>query len=163
MTEYTTADADIVAAVRAQIEANHVNRLGAARIAIICRDRASSRKGRDVLADASIPNAKLKPLLDGDYHFVICVALDTWDAADDDMRAALIDHELCHCAFDGDGKAYIRAHDIEDFAEVIERHGVNWCDDPFRAEVQQALFPTCGGGVTAPVLRMHAAGKAVGE
>lgn len=53
----------------------------------------------------------------------------------DDQRRALLDHELCHAAvsYDTSGEPKIdergrtiyriRKHDIEEFAEIVERHG----------------------------------------
>lgn len=70
------------------------------------------------------------------FDFVIEIAKDLWDQATDDFKHALMDHELGHVGivFDEDG-AYIRdevsgriktrcrKHDIEEFEEIMERHG----------------------------------------
>lgn len=69
--------------------------------------------------------------------FEIEIALDTWGGTDrfgerwgltDAQRIALIDHELCHCEVDDDGNLYARPHSIEEFTEIIERHGL-WKGD----------------------------------
>lgn len=72
-----------------------------------------------------------------DYDFVIVLNRDIWVEPDwtDEKKLAILDHELCHAAvcLDDEGEviytergrpAYrIRKHDIEEFREVIERHG----------------------------------------
>lgn len=54
---------------------------------------------------------------------VIELAKDLWNTLKPEQRVALIDHELCHFGHDG-----MRAHDVEEFREVIERHGL-WKPD----------------------------------
>jgi hypothetical protein len=72
------------------------------------------------------------------YDFVVLLNFEAWTAADftDDQKRALLDHELCHgaLALDEDGetqhdveghKVYrTRKHSIEEFVEVVERHGL---------------------------------------
>lgn len=68
--------------------------------------------------------------------FIIEIAKDVWDEASDDFKTALMDHELGHVGIrmDEDGqpgidektgriKTYIHKHDIEEFEDVLERHG----------------------------------------
>lgn len=73
-----------------------------------------------------------------EFDFVILLNRDFWNREEvtDAMREALVDHELCHTAeaVDQDGlpkidqkgrKVYrTRKHDIEEFNEVVLRHGV---------------------------------------
>ena len=71
----------------------------------------------------------------------------------DDNRRALIDHQLCHprpiMDMDlgislkndmGYVKYYLRAHDIEDFAEVVERWGIWMVDMERSAEAMAAAW-----------------------
>lgn len=72
-----------------------------------------------------------------DQDFIIEIAKDVWDEApSDEFRNALMDHELGHagvrCDENGDviydektnrPKTYIKKHDIEEFEDVLERHG----------------------------------------
>ncbi len=74
--------------------------------------------------------------------FVILLNHEAWNAADFDasQQRALIDHELCHCAvkYDADGEVQLdkrekpvwrmRSHDVEEFADVVSRHG-HWKAD----------------------------------
>jgi hypothetical protein len=72
------------------------------------------------------------------YDFVIILNSDAWNAAgftEAQMRA-LLDHELCHCQVsldeNGDERRDVtgrpvwrmRKHDIEEFQEIVERHGL---------------------------------------
>lgn len=68
--------------------------------------------------------------------FVIILNEEAWHDLSDEQREALIDHELCHAqvARDKDGIAKkdergrtvyrSRKHDIEEFREIVERHGL---------------------------------------
>lgn len=72
-----------------------------------------------------------------EFDFIILLNKDFWQgfATKDTHRAALIDHELCHAApaldkfghqlEDERGRKVwrTRKHDIEEFAEIVERHG----------------------------------------
>ena len=78
-------------------------------------------------AKASLVTAKYAELLDKNYSFIIEIDQAIWDVLTDAQLAALIDHELCHCGADGDGP-YMRSHDVEEFTEIIERHGL-WKGD----------------------------------
>jgi hypothetical protein len=72
------------------------------------------------------------------FDFVILLNADFWQnaAVNDDQRRALLDHELCHAqpaldARTGDqivdtrGRRVwrIRKHDVEEFSEIVHRHG----------------------------------------
>lgn len=76
------------------------------------------------------------------FDFVIVLNYEAWHSKKwtDAMRLALLDHELCHAtvALDaGDEVKYdednhpvfrLRKHDVEEFREIIDRHGC-WKDD----------------------------------
>lgn len=67
---------------------------------------------------------------------IIVLNQDAWEAFSEKQRAALLDHELCHAELklnkdletvrDDDGRPVcrLRKHDIEEFREVVERHGI---------------------------------------
>lgn len=100
------------------------------------------------LATASIPPPKLKPLLDDDYAFLICIAADTWPGLTAAQRTAVVDHELCHCVVDSDGPTTI-GHDYEEFAAIIERHGL-WRGTPTEKAIQTAFV---GQGIKVGTLK----------
>lgn len=80
--------------------------------------------------------------------FVIEIAHKAWEALSEPQRVALVDHELCHFDVeipddeDQDRKLIMRGHDLEEFHEVVERHGL-WRPDLRKfaraASVQLAL------------------------
>lgn len=82
---------------------------------------------------------------DSDWSFfVIEIARDIWDHLEPAGRRALVDHELCHCDIgedsEGNRKLVTRAHDVEEFQEVVRRHGL-WRSDVerFASAVQLTL------------------------
>lgn len=76
------------------------------------------------------------------YDFVIVLRRDFFESVSvtDQQRRALLDHELCHAAVTDDGRGEpitdergrivyrIRKHDLEEFREIVERHGT-WKKD----------------------------------
>ena len=70
------------------------------------------------------------------FDFVIVLNREYWEQFNDEQRIALMDHELCHAAasldsdsaeqkYDEKGRPCwrVRKHDIEEFREVVQRHG----------------------------------------
>jgi hypothetical protein len=101
-----------------------------------------------------------------DLDFVILLNREVWEDAEffDSKKLALLDHELCHAArsVDSDGEPRIdtkgravwrmRGHDIEEFREIVDRHGCwkydleKFADAIFKRK-NQPLFS--GGGEVA--------------
>ncbi len=70
----------------------------------------------------------------GGADYIISVSGDIWDNLDDKRKEILIWHELEHIKPEfnekkGEYNYKLRNHDIEDFANIIEKHGVNWFDE----------------------------------
>ncbi len=75
-----------------------------------------------------------------EYDAVVFLNSDTWDTLTEAQWLALIDHELCHLTVDKDenGKpkedengrpcVRLRRHDLEEFRDVVRRHGM-YLDD----------------------------------
>lgn len=115
------------------------------RVEYVWRPDASKSKGRLILAkarkigglNAFLANVDAIDVVDepNQPFFVIEVAADTWEKLTADQRIALVDHELCHCVvdFDADGNPAMsmRGHDLEEFACIVERHGL-WASDVAR-------------------------------
>ena len=81
------------------------------------------RQGKKItLAKTSKVSPKTAALASQDYRFVIEYGSLYWDRMPDNMKRALVDHELGHCGNDADG-LYMVNHDIEDFGFMIERYG----------------------------------------
>lgn len=72
---------------------------------------------------------------------IVEIAHDVWSGLTVEQRVALVDHELSHFGPDG-----MRSHDVEEFRDVIERHGLWTPDLEAVAETiaQQELFPVAG-------------------
>lgn len=137
MTEFRAAPE--VAKIAADLIKKHHTHLADQRIEFVFRDKATSSRGRTVCGKAKkmtglnaflsrdvTSNVDFDP---GDEFFLIEIAEDAWAALGSKGRAALVDHELCHLAVEYDEateefKLSLRGHDVEEFAEVIERHGL---------------------------------------
>lgn len=92
------------------------------------------------------------------YDFIVVLNKEYWEAFSPEQRLALMDHELCHAAArldaktseqqqDEKGRKVWRTckHDIEEFREVVERHGCYKADlEAFAKALRQKapLFET---------------------
>lgn len=117
----------------------HLNRHDV-QIRCVFRDPVTRSKGKITLGKArkvSGLNAHLVGLSHRDDlgdeptdFFVIEIAHKPWEALTEAQRVALVDHELCHLDVeipdtdDQDRKLAMRGHDLEEFTEVVERHGL---------------------------------------
>lgn len=156
---YSKAPEEMVELVATIVEEHHEH-LDGMSIAVICRDKAAKRHGRVIYATAGKMSKKINVFLEKPYSFIIIVALDEWEELEYKQRVALIDHELCHCQVDEDGKPKIVGHDLEEFACIIRRHGAWWRkDENVEDPVTQALLFRQGVNVEAPDLKKVDAGK----
>lgn len=143
------------------IEAHHSD-LKDARIAMAwCTSWRPDRDGHCILGKcvkSSDLNREMAP-----FDFVILLFKPWWydEKTTKEQRAALVDHELCHAAVQFDDrtgepvydergrKTYrIRKHDIEEFSQVVDRHGC-WTRDIeffYAAIIKSARerFNSCG-------------------
>lgn len=64
--------------------------------------------------------------------FVMVISEPIWNKLNDKQKRALVDHELCHAKVDvdeeGNYKLKIVPHDMEEFTEIVKRHGL-WAED----------------------------------
>lgn len=108
--------------------------LNGVRIDYVFIDKAPKVKGKEVAGRArkvSGLNAFLAckyEMPEAEDFFVIEIAVPFWERYTAEQRIALIDHELCHCEIDEDGNLTMRGHDLEEFAEIVKRHGL-WDND----------------------------------
>ncbi len=117
--QWSEADPSVINTAKMLIKAYHLHLLDA-RICFVFRKEAQKTNGKDVLAQASKVTAKMQPFFE--YDFLIWVSKEDWERSDSAFREALIDHELCHCKLGENGWKLIR-HDVEEFHEIIARHG----------------------------------------
>ena len=86
------------------------------------------RQGKKiVMAKAAKVSPKMQALMSDGYVFVIEFNDAIWQELAHEKRIALVDHELCHLGSDADG-FYLKGHSVEEFREIIKRHGF-WKDD----------------------------------
>lgn len=94
------------------------------------------------------------------FDFIILLSRAFWreDQVSDHQRRALLDHELCHAAIKCDAsgepvedergrRVYrTRKHDIEEFAEIVERYGCYKHDlEQFAAALRRSAPPAFKG------------------
>lgn len=92
-----------------------------ARIGVCFRSEPQKRGNSEVWAAISKVSPHVGVLARLDY--VLWLAKPVWEKLPRAGRLALLDHELCH-AFQNDNLDWsIREHDVEEFYEIIERHG----------------------------------------
>lgn len=60
------------------------------------------------------------------YDFVVIVYEENCAGFTDKQMRILLYHELLHIGIDEKGKPYKKAHDVEEFNEIILLHGMNW-------------------------------------
>lgn len=131
---------------------NHHTNLTDVEIRYVFRSDTANKNGKPVMGTARKVtglNAYLaQPAGDPDAEdfFVIEISEPSWTVLDAKQREALVDHELCHCTtiYDEDTdtvKLAIRAHDLEEFRVIVERHGL-WQPDleAFARTVVQGEF-----------------------
>jgi hypothetical protein len=120
----------MVEMMQSLIRAHH-SHLTNAKIRLIERSPNWKVKGKLVFGTAK-KASDLERALDGtDLDFIITINAEAFwsETLTDTERAAILDHELCHCAYDFEKEEYfIRTHDVEEFGEIISRYGV-WTPD----------------------------------
>jgi hypothetical protein len=111
------------------------------RVEFVFRDKAAKSHGRTVLGRARKVtglNAFMAreitsdvETMPGEEFFLIELSEEDWNEMGPAQRRALVDHELTHCVAEVEGgelKLWIRGHDLEEFAEVVDRNGL-WEDN----------------------------------
>ena len=113
--------------------------LAEARILYLFVGELPATRGKTKLAKVKKAGALEQYLSDAD--FVLLLDQGEWERMGNAKRRALIDHELCHCTMDRDKfnrpRYGLRAHDLEEFTEIVERHGLWQRDVEAFAEVLQ--------------------------
>src|SRR5579872_1256574 len=119
-----------------------------AKVAYVFRDAEVTDGGKVVAASAHLAQFHFKywarfvrwsisQMVGFEPDFIMLIDRNMWDGYDERQKLALVDHELCHMrqkrTAEGDpmfnqqtGEPLwmIAAHDIEEFNDVIERHGL---------------------------------------
>lgn len=140
---------EVATVARSIIEEHHAHLLSHdVRVEFLFVSPTPKSKGREVWGKAQKVTSLAAFLANGDAEdeesankpfFAIVIAKPIWAWLKPAQRAALVDHELCHCWAEpdehGDVALSIIAHDLEEFNAVVQRHGI-WRGDVGRfAEV----------------------------
>lgn len=90
-------------------------------------DKQKKRAGCPVYADTEKVSSKMRSLAGCD--FIITFYKPNSDRLTPEQMEILMYHELRHVGYDPEKeKRYIIPHDVQDFADIIEEHGVYWTD-----------------------------------
>lgn len=139
----------LYATMRAIIEAHHLHLLEARIVLAWKHDWQPASDGTITLGKCK-KAADLDRLLH-DYDFVILLNSLFWDEFTPAQQRAILDHEITHAAvtLDDQGKPKqtedgrlvyrVRKHDLEEFREIVERHGLYRADlEAFAQSLQKA-------------------------
>lgn len=127
---YSWAGPDVRKAAEELIEEYHPE-LAELEVRYVFRSKHARSKGRVVGGKARVVSSLGAFLIDGSAAVpVIELAADVWGGLSAERRRALLDHELTHFVLDeGDeSRVLLRGHDVEEFAEIVGRHGL-WTPD----------------------------------
>ena len=94
------------------------------RIAFLYSDKEKKSRGRTVYADTEKVSDKVKAI--APYDFIVTFYKPNCAALSPDKMEILMYHELKHVGFEPGKPFYIVPHDVEDFSDIIEEHGMNW-------------------------------------
>lgn len=140
---------DLHATVR-DLVAQHHPHLAEARIALVWRmNWKPDKDGRLTLGKAKKASDLERELGHAsEYDLAVLLNAEAWHDLSNDQRLALLDHELCHFGVSTDKKTgevarddrgrvvyRYRKHTLEEFHEIVERHGVYKSDIESFADV----------------------------
>lgn len=120
--------------IGAELIEKYHQHLALVRIEYIFNDQVLKEKGKEMLGRAKKKSGLDAYLAGNDTaeepqpFFVIEISKPAWDLLNQKQKRALVDHELCHCLWDVEKGIYMRTHDVEEFSEIIKRHGL-WQPD----------------------------------
>ncbi len=126
--EYKEVPSEILSIAKELIDQYHAQ-LKECKIGFVFRSEASISGGKLVLGTTGKVTEKIKPLLSDELDILIVLAEDQYALMSSLRRKALIDHELCHIIENPNtGGWTTKAHDINEFKEIVERYGL-WSYD----------------------------------
>lgn len=123
----------------------HHDHLAGARILYLFTNQSRTRNLKTVLETAQKLPALHKYLsaatgsINDGADFLMLISSDEWDNLSPKQRIALVDHELCHMWADETGAWKVRGHDLEEFHEILARHGTWRQDVATFAEIARQL------------------------
>lgn len=114
---------DSVIELTRKIVSKHHPHLEDANIGLLFRSKPGSSHGKSVIGKAAKVSDKDKVLMDG-LDFIIWLSKPDWLGMGPAEHEALVDHELCHCSGSFEEGWRTRGHDVEEFHEIVRRHGL---------------------------------------
>lgn len=113
-------------AAKVMSEKKDLKRLDApeCRIAYLYSDKEKKSKGRTVYADTEKISDKVKAV--APYDFIITFYRPSCAALSTEKMEILMHHELKHVGYEPGKPFFIVPHDVEDFSDIIEEHGMSW-------------------------------------
>jgi hypothetical protein len=105
-------------------------------------EKAPKKNGKTVYGRASKVDGLALSLVDHDGPcFCIVISKDRWFMLSPAQRDALVDHQLCHCGLseDNEPRAEMWPHDLEEFRQIVQRHGL-WLEDVEAMAKTMSLF-----------------------
>lgn len=145
------ADKEVYELVWDMIKKTHP-RLADATVRVLFKEKLGTSHGMAQIGKPEVADAKMVFLASVD----LIVWLDSgfWAMATPEQRLALVDHELTHFVMktdsDGNEGYQLRHHDVEEFAEVIERRGM-WQEELVRfGDALQPYLPGFGNAASQP-------------
>ncbi|MDO4803871.1 MAG: putative metallopeptidase [Lachnospiraceae bacterium] len=90
-------------------------------------DKPKKSKGRDVLGECIRVRDIYKCFIPHD--FLVVVYAPNVSGMSRDQLKILLYHELLHVGMDeknGEPRYVVNPHDVEEFREILERHGLDW-------------------------------------
>lgn len=123
MAEFLDAP-DVEAVAQQLIPKYHHHLLNASIRYLFRKGSPLTHGGRPVAGTAKVIKGETAYLTG--LNFRIMIDGDLWPKLPPDIQEALVDHELKHCGgelVDGQWRWFIVHHDVEDFADIVQRHG----------------------------------------
>lgn len=118
-----------------QIRKENHSHINEAKVALAWRHRVKSDKDGILKLGQCLKNSGVHREF-AELDFIILLNKLAWDAFSKEQKCALLDHELCHIMPSEDkngehqqddrGRKLFRTrrHDIEEFSEIVKRHGL---------------------------------------
>lgn len=142
-----------------ELIAKHHLHLARASVIVLGRPKAATKGGKLVLGTLKAASEKERALFeaatDGEVppDYVMVIGMNMWAVLRPSEQVALVDHELCHAAgqHDETGKWMTVGHDVEEFGEVLMRHGA-WLPEleRFVAVAKKVKLPQMSFSETSP-------------
>lgn len=142
--KYLDAEEDVAELFKDLVSEHDLTYLLDYNIKFLFNTKPRKRNGRRRLGSAEKCSPKNKAM--HGYDFLIMLDYEFWHH-NEDKQAPLLYHELLHCSVKENGEPAMRAHDIEEFGEVVNAYGM-WKQDIKHFRKQMDMFDLHDGGVT---------------